>query len=107
MGVLVNPLQYTGLSAPANNEGYDDLDPEVDALLIEASQRVERELIASTEESGSCSVKENNENDYSCRKLSRFGPFQSDDDVKQVKEDFEKQQLGSESLETVSYIQNG
>ena len=27
-----------------SNGGYDDLDPEMDALLVEASQRVENEL---------------------------------------------------------------
>ena len=76
MGVPVNPAHYTGLLAPAiiSNGGYDDLDPEMDALLVEASQQVESELISW----------ENDEND--CRKLSRFGPPQSDADIKKAKE---------------------
>ena len=76
MGVPVNPAHYTGLLAPAiiSNGGYDDLDPEMDALVVEASQRVESELISW----------ENDEND--CRKLSRFGPPQSDADIKKAKE---------------------
>jgi len=40
MGVAVNPAHYKGI----NNEEYDDLDAKMDALLVEASQRVEREL---------------------------------------------------------------
>ena len=69
-----NPAQYTGLLAPAiiSNGGYDDLDPEMDALLVETSQQVESELISW----------ENDAND--CRKLSRFGPPQSDADIKKA-----------------------
>ena len=71
MGVPVNLVHYTGLLALAiiSNGGYDDLDPEMDALLVEASQWVESELISW----------ENNKND--CRKLSHFGPPQSDADI--------------------------
>ena len=40
MGVPVNPAHYTGLVS-GNNKEYDDMDTEMDALLVEASQRVE------------------------------------------------------------------
>ena len=50
MGVPINPEHYIGLLTPANNEGYDDLDPKMDILLVKAWQRVESELTRWTEE---------------------------------------------------------
>ena len=79
MGVAINPAHYTGL----NNEEYNDLDAEMDALLAEASQRVERELNCAIVEEKLRSLDKENMNSIT---VSRFGPLQSEDDIKQVKE---------------------
>ena len=48
--ILCIPFQWNdGTNKEASNKEYDDLDPEMDTLLIEASQLVESEMKAWTE----------------------------------------------------------
>jgi len=82
MGVPVNPAHYTGLVS-GNNKGYDDMDAEMDALLVGASQWVESELICTSVEGKLQSLSKENMDRVP---VSRFGPLQSKDDIKQIKE---------------------